>query len=272
MDFNPHNSHPVGIFDSGIGGLTVANAVSELLPMESILYYGDTAHLPYGDKSAKAIRSYSQRIVQFLLNQNCKMIVIACNSASASVSRHIQHWVPPNFPIVNVIDPVVEQIANQPQNTVGLIGTKRTVSSRIFHKKLKAKAPRKTMQSMATPLLAPMIEEGFYNNAISKTIIENYLNNRRLYGIQSLVLACTHYPLILKQVQDWAGKQVVIHNNAQIVAQEISRTLTELNLANTVMNPNPHQFFVSDYTAAFEMAAKRFFGKKIKLQEHNLFD
>jgi len=264
------SSKPIGIFDSGIGGLTVANAISELLPKEQIIYFGDTAHLPYGDKSPKAIRDYSREIMRFLLERNCKMIVIACNSASASVGNNFKNWIPESVPVVNVIDPVVEHLAAQKNKIVGLIGTKRTIKSGVFPKHLGVLAPNKSMKSLATPLLAPMIEEGFYNNNISKTIINAYLENSRLKGIQSLVLACTHYPLIENEVRELVGNRIEVINSATIVAKKVEDVLQNNSLLNSESN-NKHQFYVSDYTSGFEQAAKRFFGEKVKLTEHNLW-
>lgn len=263
---------PIGIFDSGIGGLTVANAVSALLPHESIVYFGDTAHLPYGDKSPQAIRSYSKTIMHFLLDQGCKMIVIACNSASASVGKSYQKWLPPQYPVVNVIDPVIQFVGEKKPNKIGLIGTKRTIKSGVFPKHMKEQNPQKKIQALATPLLAPMIEEGFYNNNISKTIIKAYLDNPRLLGIESLVLACTHYPLIENEVKQLLSKDITVINSAAVVADSVQKVLTEKMLLNTSEEAAHHQFYISDFTPEFEQAARRFFGEKIKLSERNLWN
>lgn len=265
------STNPIGIFDSGIGGLTVANAISELLPNESIIYFGDTAHLPYGDKSAKAIRNYGKEIIQFLVEKKCKLIVIACNSASASIGNAYTKWIPKDLPVINVIEPVVHYLANDKNSKIGLIGTKRTIKSGVFPKYIKSIAPSKTVQSLATPLLAPMIEEGFYNNNISKAVINAYLENSRLRGMQSLVLACTHYPLIEKEIKTLIGSKTKIINSAYVVAMRVLEIIEKQNLANSNKKIVAHQFYVSDYTTAFEQAANRFFGKKIKLTEHNLW-
>jgi glutamate racemase len=266
------SDNPIGIFDSGIGGLTVANAVSVLLPHEKLIYFGDTAHLPYGDKSSKAIRNYSKSIFEFLLNKNCKCIIIACNSASASIGNAYTKWIPPQFPVINVIDPVIGSVVENPEKTIGLIGTKRTVASAIFPKKLKESLQHnKKIKSLATPLLAPMIEEGFFNNNISKTIIKAYLESPRLKGIKSLILACTHYPLIENEIADATNNKIKIYNSAQIVAQKTKEVLIENNAIHNLERNPEHEFYISDYTHAFENAAKRFFGKKIKLKEFDLW-
>ncbi|MCC7233057.1 MAG: glutamate racemase, partial [Bacteroidia bacterium] len=211
---------PVGIFDSGIGGLTVANAIREVLPHESLVYFGDTAHLPYGDKSPDSIKYYAIRISQFLLQQHCKMIVIACNTASALAYDTVRDFFPDTIPVINVIDPVVEVIAaGTTSGKVGVIGTKGTIKSGIYAKKISEKHKRIQVASLATPLLAPMIEDGFFNNKISRSIIASYLDNRKLKGIQSLILACTHYPLIRKEVEEYYQGKTKILDTAGIVAE-----------------------------------------------------
>ena len=183
------SSNPIGIFDSGIGGLTVANSIQKVLPNESMIYFGDTAHLPYGDKSPDSIKYYGIRIAQFLLDKDCKMIVIACNTASALAYEAVKDFVNGRVPVINVIDPVVEYIVNNKNSKrVGVIGTKGTIKSDIYPKRIKAKNKLIEVSSLATPLLAPMIEEGFFNNRISRSIIAAYLSSRKLTKIDSRYL------------------------------------------------------------------------------------
>jgi glutamate racemase len=163
MGKNP--SAPIGIFDSGIGGLTVAHAITNHLPHESIIYFGDTAHLPYGDKSEAAIQAYSIKIADVLLKRGCKVIVIACNSASSAAYELLKEYVNTQAHVLNVIDPMVDYVATHFQNKkIGLIGTKRTVQSGIYQKKITESKKGIQLSSLATPLLAPMIEEGYFNN------------------------------------------------------------------------------------------------------------
>ena len=170
------SSLPIGIFDSGIGGLTVANAIRKILPNEQLIYFGDTAHMPYGDKSPEAVKFYSLKIAKFLLDKKCKMIVIACNTASAHAFHELVHFLGERIPIINVIDPVVDLMVQKGNaQKIGVIGTKSTIRSDIYAKKFKAANPDIQVSSLATPLLAPMIEEGFFNNNISKTVINSYL-------------------------------------------------------------------------------------------------
>ncbi len=176
MNTKPEN--PIGIFDSGIGGLTVAHAIHQLMPHENMVYFGDTAHLPYGDKSEAAIQAYSVKIANVLLQKWCKVIVIACHSASSASYELLKEYVRHEAHVINVIDPMVEFVVkNFTGATVGLIGTKRTVQSDLYTKKIQERNKSITLRTLATPLLAPMIEEGFFNNQISKEIIGQYLSD-----------------------------------------------------------------------------------------------
>ena len=263
---------PIGIFDSGIGGLTVANAISKLMPNEKIIYFGDTVHFPYGDKSPQSIRNYCARITKFLLAKKCKLIVIACNTASShGCNTVIKLTVTPAM-VVNVIDPVAQYVAkHHSKQKVGVIATKGTINSRIYVRRIQKLDPKITVAQLATPLLAPMIEEGFFNNYISKTIINSYLEKRSLQNIKGLILGCTHYPLIKKEVENYYKKGVEVIDSASIVAQSVRRRLMDLNLtANRKSLPN-HQFFVSDYTADFDNSTRYFFKDKIQLKKHKLW-
>lgn len=270
--FNPKASHPIGVFDSGIGGLTVAKAISDLLPNESLIYFGDTAHMPYGEKSPHAIKSYSEKIATFLIEQPCKLVVIACNSASATAFRQVQKILPDKRFVINVIDPVVDHLSkNESLKKIGLIGTKRTVSSAVYKKKFEKSNPQVQLKSLATPLLAPMIEEGFFNNKISRTVVHSYLSNPHLSQIQSIILACTHYPLIISEISSFYKGKVDIINSAEIVSIAVRDFLSAHKLLNPGKKAATHKFYVSDYTSSFEESAKIFFGGKIKLKERNLW-
>lgn len=265
------NNSPIGIFDSGIGGLTVAKALCDRLPFEKIIYFGDTAHLPYGDKSPESIADYSKRIAEFLLNSGCKLIVIACNSASASGYRAIKDKVVDSSMLINVIDPVVSEIVDRKElDTIGLIGTRRTVRSGSYLRKFKSLSNKIKLKSLATPLLAPMIEEGFFDNTISRTVIGSYLSSKHLNKIQALILGCTHYPLIENEIREYYEGTVDVINSADIVALEIENNLRKRKLLATKKGDN-HQFCVSEYTKSFEQAASIFFGQGISLEERNLW-
>ena len=259
---------PIGIFDSGIGGLTVANAVKKILPNESILYFGDTQHLPYGEKSVEAIQQFSKRITEFLIKKECKLIIIACNTAS-SVAYDIVKQTAQGFPVINVIDPVVKYVATHCQNCrIGVIGTKGTTNSQVYPKKLYLLNSKAEVTSLATPLLAPMIEEGFFNDQLSQTIINSYLSNPQLMGIDKLILACTHYPLIQEAIQKYYLGKVDIIDSATQVAEAVKVLLEkEFLLSN---QDAEYQFFVSDYTDSLEKSAKIFFHEEIHLEEVKL--
>ncbi len=266
------SSLPIGIFDSGIGGLTVANAIRKILPNEHLIYFGDTAHMPYGDKSPEAVKFYSLKIAKFLLDKKCKMIVIACNTASAHAFNELVHFLGDQVPIINVIDPVVNLIAREGSDQkIGVIGTKSTIRSDIYARKFKEANPDILVSSLATPLLAPMIEEGFFNNNISKTVINSYLSSSKLRKIDSLILACTHYPLIKEEISAFYQGSVNIVNTAEIVARHVQDRLRELDVLNEGA-VKKHQFFVSDYTPSFEKSTSLFFGEKINLKLEAIWD
>ncbi|MEJ7691917.1 glutamate racemase [Daejeonella sp.] len=263
---------PIGIFDSGIGGLTVANAIRKILPNEQLIYFGDTAHMPYGDKSPEAIKFYSLKIAKFLLDKNCKVIVIACNTASSHAFHELIHFLGDQVPIINVIDPVVDLMVKKGDNKkIGVIGTKSTIRSDVYARKFKLANPDIEVSSLATPLLAPMIEEGFFDNNISKTVINSYLSSSKLKKIDSLILACTHYPLIKSEISSFYKDKVKIVNTAEIVAQHVKDRLAELKLLND-QPAKKHQFFVSDYTPSFAKSTRLFFGEKINLTLKPIWD
>ncbi len=261
------SNSPIGIFDSGIGGLTVAHAIARELPNEQLVYFGDTAHLPYGDKSPDSIKYYAIRIAQFLLQKKCKMIVIACNTASALAYEAVKDFVDSQAIVVNVIDSVVESVVNKKEmKRIGVIGTKGTVKSDIYSQKIKKLNAKVEVASLATPLLVGMIEEGFFNNKISRTIINDYLSRPKLRKINSIILACTHFPLIKPEVEEYYKGKVTIIDSAGVVAKHVHTVLKKRKLTASHKNPQ-HRFYVSDYTQSFEKSTKIFFRKKIKLEE-----
>ncbi len=267
------SNRPIGIFDSGIGGLTVASAIKKAMPGESFIYFGDTAHLPYGDKSPESIRHYAARITSFLLDKKCKAIVIACNTASAHALKTVQDICGPEIPVISVVDPVAEYAAHHYSDcTVGVIGTKGTINSRIYVNRIEKLNKSLKVLSNATPLLAPMIEEGFFNNSISQTVINSYLSKKSFGGINALILGCTHYPLIKKEVESFYKKKIEIIDSAGVVAEYVKTTLTAKKLLNTDKKEPQYEFYISDFTASFEQSTKIFFKEKIQLTEARIWD
>lgn len=266
------SNQPIGIFDSGIGGLTVAKAVVQQLPNESIIYFGDTAHLPYGDKSAAAIQAYSVKIAHLLLQQRCKLILIACNSASSAAYELVKEYVGKHAIVINVIDPTVSYLReNYANRTIGLIGTKQTVHSNIYKKKVDELDVGISLKSHATQLLATTIEEGFTNNIVIESLLKEYLSAANLANIDALVLACTHYPIIKHKIDEFYQGKMDIIDTSEIVAKAVKAQLEYHQLLNKTTAPTKH-FYVSDYTESFVAGTKLFFDEVIKLEHYPLWE
>lgn len=263
--------NPIGLFDSGVGGLTVANAIKQILPAESLIYYGDTAHLPYGDKSAESIVGYSIKITEFLLEQRAKIVLVACNSASASSFSTLKERFGDQVILLDVIEPVIRYIASRDYKKVGVIGTKRTIESGTYKEKLNKQSKGTEIVSLATPLFVPMIEEGFIFDDISNAIIRTYLSDKVLNGIESLILGCTHYPIIGNQINKLFNFEVEVIDSARVVALELRKILEKNNLLK-LTGTSDDRFFVSDYTPYFEKIAKMFFEGDINLQKLNIWE
>lgn len=264
--------HPIGIFDSGIGGLTVAGDISRKLPNEHLIYFGDTAHLPYGDKSSRAICNYSRQIARFLLEQDCKTIVVACNSASSVAIDLLNEEFGHQCHIINVVDPIVQSAAmDKTIKKIGIIGTKATIFSGIYEQKLLKINPELKVVSLSTPLLAPMIESGFFNNKISKVIIENYFKYPDFEDIDGLILACTHYPLIKNDISSILGNHVKIFDSTGFLSDEVYSDLKERKLLTPSEKKGTKKFFVSDYTEGFKETAAFFYGKETNLKLAAIF-
>lgn len=269
------SNQPIGIFDSGIGGLTVAKAVKEMLPNETLIYFGDTAHLPYGDKSTAAIQAYSVRIADMLINKQCKVVLIACNSASSAAYELVREFVGKKAKVFDVINPTVDFIReNHLDDKVGLIGTKQTVSSGVYASKVNELKQGIDFVSLATPLLVPMIEEGIYNDQISHDIIHKYLSEESLKDIRSLILGCTHYPIIKDQIVQYyqqRSEDVEVIDSAETVAKALKSFLSyqQLEAKNKC---GEDQFLVSDFTPSFEKTTKTFFGHQVHLEQIPIWD
>lgn len=273
MKPNHSPSQPIGIFDSGIGGLTVAHALVKHLPKENFIYFGDTAHMPYGDKSTAAIQAYAVKIAHMLLQQECKLILIACNSASAAAYELVKEYIGSKAIVMNVIDPVIHLLKDEyAKKKVGLIGTRQTVNSHIYKKKLDDLNCDAALTSHATNLLASAIEEfGNQNQEVIDTLLKVYFNKPDLKNIDALVLACTHYPVIKDRIAKHCGENVTIIDSSDIVAQTVKKQLEKNNLLNNNGSGNKH-FYVSDYTESFATNAKLFFGDEVTLEHYPLWD
>ncbi|MBJ05013.1 MAG: glutamate racemase [Flavobacteriales bacterium] len=265
--------NPIGIFDSGIGGLTVAHAINKVLPNEEIIYFGDTKHLPYGNKTESKIRSYSNQITNFLIRQKCKAIIIGCNSASAIAFNSIKESKGNDALIINVIDPVIRYVQNDLSiRNIGIIGTNATIKSMTYEKKILNLRNDLRVSSIATPLLASLIEGNNKNCDINK-IIKRYLYNKKFAKIDSLILGCTHYPIIQNQINVFYKNRIRLISSVNVIGQEVKKQLKK----NALLNPNiikkntKHKFYVSNLTEPFQEKTKLFFPHSIILQEENIF-
>lgn len=263
---------PIGVFDSGIGGLTIVRALNQALPQESILYYGDTAHLPYGDKSPELLRGFVSEICDFLISSGVKAIVIACNTASAVTLEVVLAKASAlNIPVFDVIRPAARYaIQASPMKRIGVIGTKTTIQSHVYLKTLLELSPDALVVEKATPLLVPMIEEGWVNSQISLDIVDAYMSDTGFAHLDSLILGCTHYPLIKEEIQAYFNKSrprpVEVVDSSLAVAEEVKQKLSELKLLQEGNAPTSHRFVVSDLTPNFQTTAAQFLGREVELE------
>lgn len=265
---NPES--PIGIFDSGMGGLTVAKAITELLPNENIIYFGDTAHTPWGDKSLTTVQHYALKICDILLRHHCKYIVIACHTASAVASDVVNQYVGNQAHVINVIDPVIQHIGEYHANKkIGLIGTKQTVRSNTYKLRLEILNRNIQFSALATPLLVPLIEEGFKDNLVSEMVVSEYLSHPVLMDIHALILGCTHYPLIKKYIQGFYKDKVDLIDASEVTAHLLKRELETHHLLNE-KQAKQKLFYVSDDSEFFVQTTQLFFQRKIDLQHYPL--
>ena len=259
---------PIGIFDSGIGGLTVARAVAQALPEHSIIYYGDTAHLPYGEKSPALIRRYATQITQELVRLGCGSIVVACNSASSNALDAIREVAGPDVPVIDAVHPVIRAVAERfPSGEVGVIGTGATIDSNWYQRLLQAEGFE--VVSKATPLLASAIEAGFHGGEVSDALIAAYFEDGVFNRVQALILGCTHYPLVTDQIAAALPDTVALVDSAEAAAEALRRALTsQAEVAQSA--PRSERFMVSDLTESFSLGAQRFYGAPVQLEEHKL--
>ena len=258
---------PIGLFDSGIGGLTIAKSLKDLLPKESIVYYGDTKHFPYGEKTSEEIISYVDNICKILLKYNCKIIIIACNTAYAASHNHLKEIVGKKIPIVNVIEPMIEYIKhNHSKNKIGLIATNKTIHSNIYNDKILKCKSLKKFSALATPLLAPMIENGeISNEEKTNSILKNYLENDILKDIETLILGCTHYYYIKNLIKNFYSKEIKILDASKMAALSAKSILEEKGLLND-KKEYKDVFMVSHLTENFKKLVKDFFGTNIEIK------
>ena len=253
------DSRPIGVFDSGLGGLTVAKAIKEKLPNENIVYLGDTARVPYGNKSTLLVTGYATQITNFLLGENAKLIVVACNTASALALPALQSEF--LVPILGVIIPGSQAAVHATRNKhVGVIGTTATINSNAYTQALSEIESSIQITAQACPLFVPLVEEGWLNGPVPSEITVSYLKNINVENVDTLILGCTHYPLLKPMIQDIVNDNTVLIDSAETVAEEVAIILIEKKMSADSSNKGLLKCFVTDSPVQFENIAKRFLG------------
>lgn len=251
----------IGIFDSGVGGLTVVKEIKKVLPDVPIVYFGDTARLPYGNKSQETIQKYSQEIVEFLKDKGCQTIVIACNSASALAADYVREKYP-DLEIYDVVSSGAEAAVEATKNKkVGVIGTTATINSDLYNKKIAESDPKIEVFTKACPLFVHLVEENWIKRPETRKISRTYLRELKLKKIDTLLLGCTHYPLLEKIISGVMGRRTKVVASGEKLAKELKRADLETGF------PSEDEYFVSDLTDHFERLAEKILGKRVKIEK-----
>lgn len=251
---------PIGIFDSGVGGLTVMKEIIELLPGENIIYFGDTARVPYGTRSRETVIKYSIENTEFLMSKGIKALVVACNTASSVSLAFLRREFA--VPVIGVVEPGARAVAAATKlKKVAVIGTEATVNSHSYEEAIKAIDSSVEVSSIACPLFVPLIEEGWLNGEIVKLTAEKYLSSLRYNGVDSLVLGCTHYPMIKDVIKDVVGVRLI--DSAVETAKEVKQVLEEKGMLRQSGEEGSREFFVTDFPEKFSHVGENFLGHKI---------
>jgi glutamate racemase len=264
------SSRPIGVFDSGIGGLTVAHEIMRQLPAERLVYFGDTAHVPYGPKSPDTVRRYSREIAGFLMRQDVKAMVVACNTATAHALPMLQEEF--NVPVVGVIEPGARAaVRASAGGHIGIVGTAGTIGSGAYERALHMMEPALRVTSRACPLFVPLVEEGWVDHPVTWAVAREYLEPLVDAGVDTLVLACTHYPLLKPLICRLVGPGVRLIDSAAETAAELGRVLRAAGLAREDSGEPPHRFVASDDPTQFLRLGQRFLGDAIERVEIHTF-
>ena len=252
----------IGVFDSGIGGLTVLQKIIELLPKENTIYLGDTARAPYGTKSVETVLRYSFENSEFLVEKGVKLLVVACNTSTAIALDRLRSSL--EVPVIGVIEPGATKALDVTKNKkIGVIGTEATIQSGAYTKALRAKDLKVEVYSRACPLFVPLVEEGWTDNAVVEMTVKVYLGSLKQSGIDTLILGCTHYPLLKKAVRKFLGDTVSLVDSAEEIAKEVGSVLKKDSLARK-NGGGSHSFFVTDAPDRFVKVGQRFLGEKVE--------
>ncbi|MGI5827102.1 MAG: glutamate racemase [Patescibacteria group bacterium] len=261
------NPAAIGVFDSGLGGLSVLRALLEKLPEYSYFYLGDTARVPYGERSAETIFIYTVEAVDFLFKQGCQLIIIACNTASSQALRRLQQeWLPKNYPerrVLGVIKPLAEAVACSETNHLGIIGTTATINSQAYPQELEVLKPGLKISAKATPLLVPLVEEGRLDTPETRLILADYLTPLKKAGIDSLILACTHYPYLEPVIKELLGPDILVYNPGMIIADSLAQYLKRHPELNLDTKRSERRYYVTDAPASFAKQAEKFLGQDL---------
>lgn len=248
------NKAPIGVFDSGVGGLTVVKEIMNQIPGETIIYFGDTARLPYGSKSKETVITYTRQIVRFLMGKGVKAIVVACNTASAFALETVKSEI--DIPIIGVVKPGAKVAAETTKNgIIGIIGTEGTIHSGIYNEFLSETNPQVKVFGKACPLFVPLVEEGLMEDPITLEMARRYISELLAYNIDTLVLGCTHYPLIRKTIRKIVGDNIELVNPAYETAKSLKEVLIENGIENDNVLKTDHKFYVSDGAEKFKRFA-----------------
>jgi glutamate racemase len=257
------NAAPLGVFDSGIGGLTVARAVFERLPHESVIYFGDTARVPYGPKSPDTVRRYADEIQAYLLRRGVKALVVACNTITAQALDHLRERSP--VPLVGVIEPGARAaVQGTRSGNIGVIGTAGTIASGAYERAIKRLRPDAAVCVQACPLLVPLVEEGWFDHPATELIAREYLAPLQRAGVDVLVLGCTHYPLLKPLLARVLGPAVTLVDSAEETAQVVAQEIAQRGLAAAEDSHPTHRFVVSDDEPHFRRVGARFLGETLR--------
>jgi glutamate racemase len=260
---SPGDSYPIGIFDSGIGGLTVAKKIFELLPNESVIYFGDTARYPYGPRSKRIVRSFSFQNTNFLLRQRVKLVVVACNTASAVALDILRKSY--DIPMIGVVEPGARAAARATRNgRIGVIGTVGTIHSGAYQKAIRRLNPQLRVHAIPCPLFVSLAEEGYVNKEATRLIAREYLSPLLKKRVDTLVLGCTHYPLLKSVISRVMGEGTELIDSAGETAREVKSFLIESALLRNTRRRAFHRFYVSDIPDRFVQVGERFLRAKIK--------
>ncbi len=265
------DNRPIAVFDSGLGGLTVVHELIEKMPHENIIYFGDTLRCPYGGRSADAIRQFAEQIALFLVSENAKMLIAACNTISAVALSVVRAIAGDSIPVIGVVEPGCQAAVNHSADkSVGVIGTRGTVASKAYSQGIHKRDASIQVYEKACPLLAPMVEEGVTKGPVLDLLLEEYLNDLVDLGIDTLVLGCTHYPLLKNAIHAVLGGRIEVLDSAWYTAKAAEVALKECGFSSDKNGRGKTRFYVTDMTSQFSKLVEPFLHERAEIKKVNL--